>query len=248
MGGVEVRPAGGRFATRASWLDSRHSFSFGRHYAPDNTHFGLLVACNDDRVSAGAGYDTHPHRDVEIVTWVLSGSLVHRDSEGHADVVYPGLAQQVSAGRGIRHSERNDAWRLTGSEPHGAAVRFVQMWVHPDEPGGDPGYGRLDVADALAGGGLVPVASGRRGHDGALPLRQREAALHVARLPSGGSVVLPNAPYVHLFVAGGSVELEAGGRLAAGDSARITDGAGLRAAGTGGPAELLVWEMHRALR
>ena len=109
---VEIRRADDRAKTKISWLDSKHSFAFGSHYQPDNTHHGLLLVNNDDMVKPGTGFDTHPHRDMEIVTWVLRGSLVHQDSQGHSGVIYPGLAQRMSAGRGIMHSEKNDAWRL----------------------------------------------------------------------------------------------------------------------------------------
>src|SRR5918912_3303655 len=112
MSTVEIRPGGERFVTKLSWLDSRHSFSYGRHYDPDNTHFGLLVAANHDLVAAGAGFDPHPHRDVEIVSWVLSGALAHVDGAGHRGGARPGLVQRISAGSGIVHSERAD-----GGEP-----------------------------------------------------------------------------------------------------------------------------------
>ena len=94
---VDVRRADSRFATRIGWLDSKHSFSFGHHHDPANTHHGLLLVNNDDIVTAGAGFETHPHRDMEIVTWVLRGSLVHQDSEGNHGVIYPGLAQRMTA-------------------------------------------------------------------------------------------------------------------------------------------------------
>src|SRR5919206_4609 len=94
---VDIRRAGERFTSRYSWLDSKHSFSFSRHWDPDNTHHGLLLVNNDDIVSPGTGFETHPHRDMEIVTWVMQGSLVHQDSTGHAGVIYPGLAQRMSA-------------------------------------------------------------------------------------------------------------------------------------------------------
>ena len=106
---VDVRRAADRAKTGIAWLDSRHSFSFGRHYDPANTGHGVLLVNNDDRVKAGSGFETHPHRDMEIVTWVLEGSLVHQDSTGHNGVIYPGLAQRMSAGRGILHSEKNDS-------------------------------------------------------------------------------------------------------------------------------------------
>ncbi len=115
MSTYDVRPHDERPATRIDWLDSKHSFSFGGHYDPANTHFGLLLVSNDDVVAPGSGFETHPHRDMEIVTWVLDGALVHQDSTGHNGVIYPGLAQRMSAGRGILHSEKNDAWRLDGA-------------------------------------------------------------------------------------------------------------------------------------
>jgi redox-sensitive bicupin YhaK (pirin superfamily) len=245
-----VQRAEDRFATRTDWLDSHHSFSFGRHYDVSNTHFGLLLVNNDDIVTPGAGFETHPHRDMEIVTWVLRGNLVHQDSVGHSGVIYPGLAQRMSAGRGILHSEKNDSWRLTGGPEHDEPVRFVQMWVTPDEARIEPGYEQLEIADELLGGGLVAVASGRAEHQdqAAIRIRQKDATLHAARLAAGASVPLPTAPFVHLYVPIGSVVLEDAEELRAGDAARITDAEGQRV--TAGPsgAEILVWEMHGKLR
>ena len=244
---VDVRRAAQRARTRNAWLDSRHSFSFGRHYDPANTSHGVLVVNNDDLVEAGSGFDTHPHRDMEIVTWVLRGSLVHQDSAGHSGVVYPGLAQRMSAGTGILHSERNDAYASDAGRAQ-EQVRFVQMWVVPDESGLPPGYEQREIDDALLAGGLVPVASGMAEHGGAAAVRiaNRSAALHAARLQPGQSVPLPEAPYLHLFVASGSVELEGAGRLASGDAVRFTAGGGQRVTATE-PAEVLVWEMHAGL-
>ncbi|MDI2129237.1 pirin family protein [Yinghuangia seranimata] len=235
----DIRPASGRFRTDTDWLRSRHSFSFSRHYDPANTHFGMLLVSNDDVVAPGTGFDTHPHRDMEIVTWVLSGSLVHQDSEGHNGVIHPGLAQRMSAGSGILHSEKNDHFEAAGLDP----VRFVQMWVLPDEAGITPGYEQLDVTSQLDAGGLVPVASGRPGHDAAIRIHQKDAALHVARLAPGESVALPTAPFVHLFVAKGAVTLEGAGPLDEGDAARITAAEGQHLTATA-PAEVLLWEMH----
>jgi hypothetical protein len=245
---LDIRRAGDRFATRIDWLDSKHSFSFGQHYDPRNTHFGLLLVNNDDVVAPGSGFETHPHRDMEIVTWVLQGQLVHQDSEGHNGVIYPGLAQRMSAGTGILHSEKNDAWRLTGGSEHHDPVHFVQMWVVPDAAGVSPGYEQLEIADELLRGGLVPVASGMPAHRDAAAIRiaQQHAALHAARLRPGGTVTLPEAPYVHLFVARGSVELEGGGPLSAGDAVRITASDGRRVTATA-DAEILAWEMHARL-
>ncbi|UGQ14090.1 pirin family protein [Yinghuangia sp. ASG 101] len=237
----DIRRAADRFHTEAGWLDSHHSFSFSRHYDPANTHFGQLLVSNDDIVAPGTGFDTHPHRDMEIVTWVLSGGLVHQDSEGHSGLIHPGLAQRMSAGRGILHSEKNDL--PAGAEP--VPVRFVQMWVLPDEGGIAPGYEQLDVTADLARGGLVPVASGRPGHEAAIRIHQKDAALHAARLAPGQAVTLPTAPYVHLFVARGTVALEGAGPLAEGDAVRVTGAEGQRLTAET-DAEVLVWEMHSA--
>ena len=245
---VDIRRADERFATRISWLDSKHSFSFGGHYDPRNTHHGLLLVNNDDVVDPGTGFETHPHRDMEIVTWVLRGSLVHQDSTGHSGVIYPGLAQRMSAGIGILHSEKNDSWRLRGGPDHQDPVHFVQMWVVPDEGGITPGYEQLEIDDELLAGGLVPVASGMAQHDGAsaIRIRNRYAALHAARLRPGQSVELPQAPYLHLFVPRGTVTLEGAGTLNAGDAVRFTATGGQRVTATE-PAEILVWEMHATI-
>jgi quercetin 2,3-dioxygenase len=245
---VQVRRAADRFDTELGWLDSHHSFSFGHHYDDGNTHHGLLLVNNDDTVAAGTGFETHPHRDIEIVTWVLGGSLVHQDSEGHSGVIYPGLAQRMSAGTGIRHSEKNDSWRLAGGGPHQEPVHFVQMWVVPDEVRIAPGYEQAEVTDEQLRGGLLPVASGLAGHRGqsAIRINNEHAALYVARLAAGQVVSLPEAPYLHLFVAGGAVELEGTGALGTGDAVRFTATGGQRVTATE-PAEILVWEMHASL-
>jgi redox-sensitive bicupin YhaK (pirin superfamily) len=208
------------------------------------------VVNNDDVVTPGSGFETHPHRDMEIVTWVLRGALVHQDSQGHNGVIYPGLAQRMSAGRGIKHSEKNDSWRLTGEPEHRDPVRFVQMWVVPDTAGTDPGYQQLEIGDELLRGGLVPVASGRAADKAAAAIRigQKDATLHAARLAPEAEVSLPTAPFVHLYVPQGSVSLEGTGVLNEGDAARIEGAQGQRV--TAGPAgaEILVWEMHSTIR
>ncbi|GAB3130902.1 pirin-like bicupin family protein [Tsukamurella serpentis] len=219
---------------------SRHCFSFGDHYDPENTHHGVLLACNSEQVSAGLGFDTHPHRAVEIVTWVLSGSLVHQDSEGHSGLVYPDLAQRMSAGTGVLHSERNDR------AVDGADVRFVQMWVLPDEAGTPPSYEQREVGADLTGGALVPIASGDPAHDSAIRIGTRGATLHAARLAPGAVVELPEAPYGHLYLAEGTAEVEAAGALSDGDSLRTAGDARRVSAGPDG-AQLLFWEMHTRL-
>jgi len=230
---TDVRRASSRFHTDLGWLRSHHSFSFGQHYDPANTGHGLLLVHNDDVVRSGTGFSTHPHRDMEIITWVLSGELEHKDSIGNAGVIYPGLAQRMSAGTGILHSEMN----ARGDSD----VHFVQMWVHPDTEAVTPSYEQLDINAELGKSGLVPIASGR-GHDAAIAIRQRDAVLWGGRLAAGTSVPMPDAKHAHVFVATGSAVLDAAGQLMAGDAVRLTAaGAPLLTAGPDG-AELLVWE------
>jgi quercetin 2,3-dioxygenase len=180
---VDIRRAAERAATTTSWLRSRHSFSFGDHYDPGNTHHGLLLVNNDDIVAPASGFDTHHHRDMEIVTWVLRGRLTHRDSTGNRGVIYPGLAQRMSAGSGILHSEMNDS----ETEP----VHFVQMWVVPDETGIAPSYQQHEIDADTLGAELVTIASGTPGCEAAITLHNRNAALHGTRLRPGDSVSLP---------------------------------------------------------
>ena len=235
---IDVRPKDSRFVTRTGWLDSRHSFSFGGHYDPNNTHHGLLLVSNDDVVKPDTGFDTHPHRDMEIVTWVLDGELEHKDTLGNKGIVYPGLAQRMSAGRGIWHSEMNPA---SGKEVH-----FVQMWVLPDTERIDPSYQQLDINAELDKGGLVPIASGRD-HNAAISIRQAGAVLWGGRLQAGESVRVPDAHFVHLYLAKAAAWLEGAGSLTAGDGVRLTAAGSPRL--TGDPnsgAEVLIWEMSNS--
>ena len=245
---VDVRRAEDRFATDLGWLDSKHSFSFGHHHDPSNVHHGVLLVNNDDTVRAGTGFDTHPHRDMEIVTWVLRGSLVHKDSIGTSGIIYPGLAQRMSAGTGILHSEKNDAWTVAGDR-HEEPVHFIQMWVLPDTAGITPGYEQLEIDTELLDGSLTTVATGmeRYADQSAIRIRNGHAALHVARLNAEQAIEVPEAPWVHLFVARGTIELEGAGRLAEGDAVRFSGTGGQRVVAVE-PAEILVWEMHATVR
>jgi len=175
---------------------------------------------------------------MEIVTWVLDGELTHQDSTGNRGVIYPGLAQRMSAGSGILHSEKNDS----ATEP----VHFVQMWVVPDETAIPPSYQQHEIDGKALLGGLVTIASGMPGHGAAIGLHNRAAALHGTRLRPGNAVNLHPAPYVHLFAARGRVTLEGIGDLEEGDAVRFTDADGRRVTASE-PSELLIWEMHAKL-
>ena len=222
---IEVRRAGDRFVTRAEGRTTWHSFSFGSHYDPANVGFGALVAHNDEQLPPGTGYPDHPHRDVEIVTVVLDGALRHADSSGSTDVLVPSRISRTSAGSGIVHAEV--------AEP-GVATRFVQTWLRPDEPGGPSSYAVSEVEP-------TPFAE-VVGPEGALTVGTSGARLHVGHL-MGGTVSLPDAPLLHLFVPAGVVDL--GDReLEPGDAARLTDEGG-RTLTVEEPAVVLVWSLDR---
>ncbi|MBY6677694.1 pirin family protein [Rhodococcus sp. BP-332] len=235
-----VVPAADRIHWRNEWLDSWQSFPVAGNFDLAANAHGLLLVHNDDTVDAGEGFDSHQHADVEIVTWVLDGSLVHRDSLGNEGTITPGLAQRMSAGSGVVHSERNGAGYSAGTP-----LRVVQMWLPPDENGRPPGYEEYAAAGELASGRLVTVESGLDRDRGgtAVGLGQSKAALHVARLRPGTPVTLPTAPFLHLFVARGTVEIDGIGTLGHGDALRGTDTGG-HVVHTTSSAEILVWEMH----
>lgn len=218
---IRIQRAGERYpgGDPEAGIDTRHALSFARFYDPDNLRFGALLACNEERLAPGAGFDEHPHSHTEIVTWVVEGELTHRDSAGHATVIRPGDLQHLSAAEGVRHVERND-----GPEP----LVFVQMWLAPLTPGGDPTY---DVVRGIAD--ATPYA-----------LPAADAMLHVRRLEQGERAAVPDAAFVYAHVVRGTVRL-AGEELNAGDAARVTGAEGLALLATG-DAEVLLWEMRGA--
>jgi hypothetical protein len=237
-GTVEIRRSGERIETSIGWLEALSSFPMG-HHPPDpaNTHFGLLYVHQEDRIAPRSGFPLHPHREVEVVTWMLEGRLRHRDSQGGEGVIGPGQAQHMSAGAGIRHSEMN---------PFDERTHLLQMWIEPDRGGGEPYYSDIDLGTALEGGELVPVASGRES-EATATMRQRDATLWVARPLPGTSPALPEAPFLHLFCARGSLTLEGAGALSAGDAARLRDAGARRITPGAEGCELLAWEMHSEL-
>ncbi|MCM1941817.1 pirin family protein [Streptomyces sp. G3] len=215
---MDVRRADERYpgGDPAAGITSRHAFSFGPHYDPDNLRFGALLACNEERLAPGAGFDEHPHSHTEIVTWVVEGELTHRDSTGHETVVRAGDVQRLSSAGGVRHVERNDA---------AVPLTFVQMWLAPLDPGGDPAYEIVrGIADSTPY--AVPEAA---------------AMLHVRRLSPGERTAVPDGAYVYAHVVRGEVTL-GGEALGPGDAARVTDAEGLEAVAVD-RAEVLMWEM-----
>ncbi|KUN29071.1 pirin [Streptomyces antibioticus] len=215
---MDVRRAGERSpgGDPAGGIESFHAFSFGAHYDPDNLRFGAMIACNEERLAPGAGFDEHPHSHTEIVTWVVEGELTHRDSAGHETKVRAGDVQRLSSAGGVRHVERND-----GDRP----LTFLQMWLAPREPGGDPAYEIVrGIADSTPY--AVPEAA---------------ALLHVRRLAAGERTAVPDGAHVYVHVVRGEVRL-GGAELSVGDAARITDAEDVEAVALT-RAELLVWEM-----
>jgi quercetin 2,3-dioxygenase len=239
---IELRRGQDRFLTRTDWAETYHNFSFGDHYDPTNVSFGRLMVNNDDLVRVGAGYPDHSHRDAEIVTWVLSGSLVHEDSRGNSGLIYPGLAQRMSAGSGIVHAERNDAYRIDPMRP-AEAVHFIQMWIRPDEYGAPPSYQQRELALGDLARGWVPIASGRH-PDAVVTLGSAGSTFWASVVPTGTSRSLPDADLLHVYLARGAVDIESIGRLEAGDSLRVSGSTQLRLAAQA-EAEVLVWQMDR---
>ncbi|MEW1903460.1 pirin family protein [Streptomyces sp. NPDC086147] len=215
---IRIQRAGDRYpgGDPAAGIDTRHAFSFGPHYDPDNLRFGSLIACNEERLAPGAGFDEHPHSHTEIVTWVVEGELTHRDSTGRATLVRAGDLQHLSAASGVRHVERNDA---------DTPLVFVQMWLAPPSFGGEPAY--EVVRDT--GGNLAYEVPG--------------ATLRVHRLKKDERPPLPDADSVYVYVTRGTVRVGTED-LTPGDAARATDEKGLVLLATG-DAEVLVWEMRR---
>ena len=235
MTAIEVRRGDDRFRTRVPGRDTRHSFSFGQHYDPARTGFGLLQACNEDRLAPGAGYAPHEHRGIEIVTWMLEGVLHHDDSHGHRAEV------RTRRGPGAQRRSWRDPCRARCPRRTGAPA--CRCGSRPSAPDAAPTYAHRDVTPLLAAGRWVAVAGGCPQDAAAVPVRQAAACLRVARMAGGSQLPLPTAPAVYVHVARGQVDVEACGALTAGDAALLTDTAG-EGVVANGPAELLAWEMQ----
>jgi len=211
---VRVLPSSERFHTDAGWLDSRHTFSFAEHYDSERIGFRALRVINDDRVQPARGFGSHSHRDMEIITYVLSGELAHRDSLGNGSVIRPGDVQRMSAGTGVVHSEMNPS----RTEP----VHFLQIWIVPDREGHRPGYEQRAFSESDRRGKLRLVAS-RDGRDGSVTLQQ-DASVYAGLLEPGERVAHEQRPGRHswVHVARGSVDLN-GQTLSEGDGAAVSD-------------------------
>ncbi|HXI02717.1 MAG TPA: pirin family protein [Candidatus Saccharimonadales bacterium] len=211
---ITVRHSGERGHTRMDWLDSRHTFSFGGYRDPEHMGFRMLRVINDDRVTPSSGFGSHPHRDMEIITYVLDGALGHKDSMGNGSTIRPGEVQRMSAGTGVVHSE----WNHSKTEP----VHFLQIWIIPEREGLEPGYEQRAFEPHEVRDRLRMVAS-HDGRDGSLVIHQ-DAALYATKLGAGKSATLDLAPGRHgwVQVARGAVSLN-GVKLETGDGAAVSD-------------------------
>jgi redox-sensitive bicupin YhaK (pirin superfamily) len=231
---IGVRKANDRGVANFGWLDSRHTFSFGDYHDPRFMGFSDLRVINDDRIAGGGGFPTHPHRDMEIVTYVIDGALAHKDSLGNGAVIRPGEVQRMTAGTGIRHSEYNES----PSEP----VRLLQIWMLPESAGLTPGYEQKEFPDVVRRNKLALVGS-RDGREGSVTIHQ-DLSLYAGLLDKDAAVehVLAPGRRSWLQVARGAVELN-GVALGEGDGAATKDETRLAIRATE-PADLLLFDLR----
>ena len=231
---ITVRPAEDRGRFDFGWLDTAHTFSFGEYRDPRHMGFGSLRVINEDRVAPSRGFGTHPHRDMEILSFVLAGRLEHRDSLGGHGVIGPGEVQRITAGRGVMHSEFNPS----ASEQ----VHFLQVWIKPRALGLEPSYEQRSFAGV--GDGLTLVAS-LDGRDGSIVINQ-DALVLLGKLGEGGAASHPlgEGRRAWVQVMRGQVILN-GTRLDAGDGAAVTDETDLRFE-AGARGEFLLFDMGSA--
>ena len=231
---IIVRPAAERGHANHGWLDSRHTFSFADYRDPRHMGFGPLRVINEDHVRGGAGFPTHGHRDMEIISYVLEGALEHRDSIGAGSVIRPGDVQVMSAGSGVRHSEFN----ASASEP----VHFLQIWIVPEATDLPPRYQEKAFSAADKAGRLRLIVS-HDGRDGSLELRQ-DADVYAARLSDGERVAhrLKPGRLAWAQIAEGAATIN-GAAVAAGDGAAIEAVDTVTIAAGAGGTELLLFDM-----
>jgi redox-sensitive bicupin YhaK (pirin superfamily) len=230
---MKIRRANERGHAGHGWLDTYHTFSFADYYDPQWMGFRSLRVINDDIVMPGMGFGTHPHRDMEIITYVLSGALEHKDSMGNGRVIHAGEVQYMAAGTGVRHSEFNPA--------KDEAVHLLQIWIQPDRQGVKPRYAEKSMADEPVG--ALRLVTSKSGRDGSIAIHQ-DADLWLARLEGGDRVTHPlgagrNA-WVH--IAEGEVTLN-GKTLQAGDAAAVSDPGNLELTGAK-PAQVLLFDLN----
>lgn len=233
-GGMKwIRKSNERGHAEHGWLDSYHTFSFANYYDPEWMGFRSLRVINDDLVMPGQGFGTHPHKDMEIITYVLSGALQHKDSMGNGRIIRPGEVQYMAAGTGVQHSEFNPS----PSE----AAHFLQIWILPERQGLKPRYGEKSLSAAPSG--RFNLVTSRDGRDNSLAINQ-DADLYLARLEPGNEAAHTLKPGRHawLHVAEGEVKLD-GKTLAGGDAAAFSEQEGVRLTATK-PSQVLLFDLN----
>ena len=210
---ITLRKSADRGHEDLGWLDTRHTFSFANYYNAEQMGFRCLRVINEDCVAPGMGFGTHPHRDMEIISYVVSGALRHEDDKGNKAVMRAGDVQRISAGIGIKHSEFN--------ESHKEPVHFLQIWILPDRAGVPTRYSEKSFADA--GPGVLHLIASKKGRDGSIPVHQ-DIDLFVAKPVGGGELTHVLRPERHAWVQliDGSLELN-GVALEPGDGAAVSD-------------------------
>lgn len=231
---IEIRKSKERGHVRHGWLDSHHTFSFGDYHDPRHMGFRALRVINEDRVEAGTGFGAHPHRDMEIVTYMLDGALEHQDSMGNGSTIRKGCVQRMTAGTGVVHSERSPK----GPE----AAHLLQIWILPDRGGLTPGYEEKTFREEDKSGRLLPIASST-GVNGAVKIHQ-DAAVHASVLAEGERVehALRSGRHAWVQLISGAVEVN-GAKLSAGDGAAISDESSVAITGAGERSELLLFDL-----
>jgi redox-sensitive bicupin YhaK (pirin superfamily) len=230
---ITTRKSNERGAANHGWLDARHTFSFADYYDPEHTGFRALRVINEDRVAPKMGFGMHPHRDMEIITYVISGALQHRDSMGHSAVMRAGDVQRISAGTGILHSEVN----ASETEP----VHLLQIWLHPDHKNAKPAYAEKSFAQAEPG--RLHLVASKTGRDGSLSINQ-DTDLYFGKLGAGdfAKQQLATGRHAWVQVIGGDLDVN-GETLHAGDAAQVSDETALRLTAKS-PADFLLFDLN----
>jgi quercetin 2,3-dioxygenase len=230
---MTVRKANERGHANHGWLDSYHTFSFANYYDPEWMGYRSLRVINDDLVMPGMGFGTHPHRDMEIITYVLSGALEHKDSMGNGRIIRPGEVQYMAAGTGVQHSEFNPS-----SEE---AVHLLQIWIQPDRKGTTPHYAEKSLKEAPVG--RLNLVTSKTGRDGSIAINQ-DADLWLGKLGEGNRVTHTLAPGRHAWVhiAEGEVSLN-GKKLSGGDAVAIDEQGSVELSATK-PSQVLLFDLN----
>src|SRR6266487_4093604 len=229
---MKIRKANERGHAEHGWLDTYHTFSFADYYDPEWMGFRSLRVINDDLVMPGMGFGTHPHRDMEIITYILSGALEHKDSMGNGRVIRAGEVQYMAAGRGVQHSEFNPS--------KDEAVHLLQIWIQPDRKGVTPRYAERSLKDAAAG--TLHLVTSKTGRDGSIAIHQ-DADLWLAKLDAGNHIThnLAKGRHAWVHVADGEVSLD-GKKLSGGDAAAVSDESALELSATK-PSQVLLFDL-----